>query len=428
MREAAAKVEIRRKRGGFELVRNGEPYYVRGACGWDYLEELKAAGGNSIRTWGGGRRELLDRAHSLGLTVCAGLWLEHTGRGVGYVAKSGGPFCYDDPTSVRAQRNRILGEVRELRNHPAVLMWGLGNEYEIVSADNPNMWRVVGELAREIKKIDSNHPVITVIADVTETKIAMIRKYCPDLDALGVNSYGGLLTLADRLRALGWEKPYLVTEFGGYGWWDTPEAPWGAPIEPDSSQTAYYYHLPYLSSIAGQRQCLGSYVYLWGYHLGFAFSDTWLQMHLRSAGEPTAAVEAMQLEWTGRLPSDRAPEIVYWQSSVALREVAPGSRHSAEVVLRHPGRPWLQDQPRLQVPYQIRWQILGEVPPAGEKWPTACPGCIISARDGGVTFRAPSREGAYRLYVYVVDDAGRAATANVPFFVKAGKRKGGTAA
>jgi len=417
-----AKVEIRKTGEGFELLRDGKPYHVRGACGWDFLEELKAAGGNSIRTWGGGRRDLLDRAHSLGLTVCAGLWLEHTGKGTGYVAKSGGPFCYDDPASVKAQRSRVLAEVRKLKNHPAILMWGLGNEYEIVSSDNPNMWRAVGELAREIRRIDPNHPVITVIADVTETKLAMVRKYCPDLDALGLNSYGGLLTLAERLCALEWQKPYLVTEFGGYGWWDTPEAAWGAPLEPDSTQTAYYYHLPYLSSIAGQGNCLGSYVYLWGYHMGFAFSDTWLQMHLRPAGEPVASAEAMQLEWTGRLPSDRAPEIVYWQSSVALRQVPPGSRQSAEVVLRHPGRPWLQDQPHLKVPYQIRWEILGEAPEAGRPWPVSCPECIASAREGRVAFRAPSKEGTYRLYVYVVDDAGRAATANIPFFVRARKR------
>jgi len=243
-----------------------------------------------------------------------------------------------------------------------------------------------------------------------------------------VNSYGGLATLSDRLRGLGWEKPYLVTEFGGYGWWDTPEAPWGAPLEPDSTQTAYHYHLPYLSSIAGQSQCLGSYVYLWGYHVGFAFSNTWLQMHLRPAGEPVAAAEAMELEWTGRLPSDRAPEIVYWQSSVTLREVPPASRHAAEVVLRHPGRPLLQDQPHPKVPYQIRWEILGEAPPRGRQWPVSCPGCITSARDGRVAFKAPSKEGAYRLYVYVVDDAGRAATANVPFFVRARNRKGRAAA
>lgn len=424
MREPTAKVGIRRTGRGFELVRNGEPYYVRGACGWDFLEELKACGGNSIRTWGGARRELLDRAHSLGFTVCAGLWIEHTGKGTGYVAKSGGPFCYDDPASVKAQRSRVLAEVRKLQNHPAVLMWGLGNEYEIVSSDNPNMWRAVGNLAQDIKLIDPNHPVITVLADVTETKIAMVRKYCPSLDVLGVNSYGGLATLAERLRRLGWEKPYLVTEFGGHGWWDTPEAPWGAPLEPDSTQTAYYYHLPYLSSIAGHSQCLGSYVYLWGYHMGFAFSNTWLQMHLRPAGEPVAAVEAMELEWTGHLPSDRAPEIVYWQSSVTLREVLPGSRHTAEVVLRHPGRPLLQDQPHPRVPYQVRWEILGETPPTGRQWPVSCPECITAVRDGRVTFKAPSKEGAYRLYVYVVDDAGRAATANVPFFVRARKRKG----
>lgn len=425
MRSRPTKVEICKSRRGFELLGNGEPYYIRGACGWDLLEMLKAAGGNSIRTWGKNHLELLDRAHALGLTVCAGLWLEHTGKGAGYLAQAGGPFCYDDPRSVAHQRERVLAEVKAIKHHPAILLWGIGNEYEIISCDNPNMWKAVEDLASRIKEIDANHPTITVLADVTETKIAMLRKYCPSLDAIGINSYGGLATLADRLKKMGWEKPYLVTEFGGYGWWDTPEALWGAPIEPDSTQTAYYYYLPYLASIAQEKGwCLGAYVYLWGYHLGFSASNTWLQMHLRHANEPLAAVEAMQLAWTGRLPSERNPQIIYWQSSAALREVEPASRHTAEVVVRHPGRPRLQDRSHPEARYQIRWEILGESPPPGQQWPVSCPECITSVKGNRAVFKAPRGEGSYRLYVYIVDDAGRAATANVPFFVRA--RRGRT--
>ena len=37
---------------GYELIRNGENYYVKGAGGYQYLNQLKEIGGNSIRTWG----------------------------------------------------------------------------------------------------------------------------------------------------------------------------------------------------------------------------------------------------------------------------------------------------------------------------------------------------------------------------------------
>ena len=41
---------VQAKTGEWQLLRGGEPYYVKGGCrGGNLLEELAAAGGNSIR-------------------------------------------------------------------------------------------------------------------------------------------------------------------------------------------------------------------------------------------------------------------------------------------------------------------------------------------------------------------------------------------
>ena len=48
---------------------NGKPYFVKGAVGSVHLDELVAAGGNSIRAG----VDSLDRAQASGLTVLAGL-------------------------------------------------------------------------------------------------------------------------------------------------------------------------------------------------------------------------------------------------------------------------------------------------------------------------------------------------------------------
>src|SRR5690242_14344884 len=65
-------VTIAKKNQGYELLRDGKPYYIKGAGGTQYLDVLAAAGGNSIRTWGVDPK-VLDQAQAKGLTVLMGL-------------------------------------------------------------------------------------------------------------------------------------------------------------------------------------------------------------------------------------------------------------------------------------------------------------------------------------------------------------------
>ena len=46
------EVKIVKNDSGYELLRDGKPYFIKGAGGWTRLKELAAAGGNSVRTWG----------------------------------------------------------------------------------------------------------------------------------------------------------------------------------------------------------------------------------------------------------------------------------------------------------------------------------------------------------------------------------------
>jgi hypothetical protein len=55
----------------------------------------------------------------------------------------------------------------------------------------------------------------------------------------------------------------------------------------------------------------------------------------------------------------------------------------------------------------------------GEKRSKPMGELIQQARDGEITFTAPAKEGAYRVFVFVYDEHRNAATANIPFFVKA---------
>ncbi len=385
-----------------QLQRNGKPYVVRGACAWDHLAELRAAGGNSVRTWGSkDDPKLYDEADALGLSVCAGLWFD---------------WVPDDPEYMRRQFEDLCSHVRQYKDHPAILMWGIGNEYEVGVAD-PAVWEAIEGLARAIKKIDPNHPVITVVADVTREKVGALKQYCPSLDALGVNSYGGLLSLPARLREYGWDKAYLVTEFGELGPQDLGKTAWGAPIQMDSTYVAEHWIAPGLKLIAEETdggQCLGSYLYLWGVHRQFVVSATWYHLFLLS-GERLGGGDAAVAAWSGTAPANRAPEIISFRCSAGLKAVLPGSRQSAEIRCREPDGD----------PVEIRWEILSERLPNEGSWPTSYPACVISAQGGALTFTAPEEPGAYRLYAYVLDGRGGAATANAPFFVSEKGSAGG---
>ena len=56
--------------------------------------------------------------------------------------------------------------VERYRRHPALLMWALGNEIQL-GADTPEAWQFVEELARIVRGADTDHPIATVTAHMS---------------------------------------------------------------------------------------------------------------------------------------------------------------------------------------------------------------------------------------------------------------------
>ena len=79
-----------------------------------------------------------------------------------------------------------------------------------------------------VHEIDPNHPTMTVIAEIGGDKVPKIQQYCPDIDVIGINSYGGGPSLAASYRAAGGKKPYVITEFGPPGTWEIGRTAFGA--------------------------------------------------------------------------------------------------------------------------------------------------------------------------------------------------------
>ncbi|MGB5361777.1 MAG: glycoside hydrolase family 2 TIM barrel-domain containing protein, partial [Aureibaculum sp.] len=150
------KVQIKEDLGKYELLVNNKPFYIKGA-GLEFgkistLAEHKA---NSFRTWrtNNGKqsgKEVLDAAYKNGLMVTMGI----------EVARERHGFDYNDEIAVREQKERIKKEVLEFKDHPALLIWAIGNELNL-RATNPKVWDAVNDISKMIHEIDPNHLTTT---------------------------------------------------------------------------------------------------------------------------------------------------------------------------------------------------------------------------------------------------------------------------
>lgn len=402
----AYRVEVHKTDEGWQLLRDGKPFYIKGVAGTKYLDLAAEAGANAVRTWDSRfLQRVLDPAQKYGLAVCAGLWMPQLRHG----------FDYSDHEAVERVKKKLLARVVKHKEHPNLLMWVVGNEVVWADVTNRYAYAAIEEIARAVKALDPNHPVATVVADLEPggIKARMIKAYCPSVDILGVNSYGGLRTLPDRLRAAGWVKPYMVTEFGPPGPWESRRAAWGSAVELTSTEKGRYYYEGYLTGVASQTNwSLGAFVFYWG--TKGEETPTWFGMFL-PGGVRLAPVDYMQFAWTGKWPDNRCPEILYLRSPVALRSTLPGK--SVEVTYR-------VSDPEGD-PLTERWYLTQEIrrpDPKNPKltlvsWKDIPAIKVRKERPGRAWLTVPNRPGIYRLHLEVRDDAGGGATANFPFKV-----------
>ena len=406
------KVEIRASNGEFRLYRGGRPYYIQGVVYWGDptgklpLKDIAARGGNSVRA-GGNIQQILDEAQRLGMTVTVGLPMK---------MESVHRFDYSDPQAVREQFEQMRTRVAELKDHPALLMWGVGNELS-VGYKNRKVWDAVNDVARMIHQIDPNHPTMTVIGDggLKGGDVREILARCPDLDLLGINYYAGVEKVPELIRAAGWEKPYVLTEWGPSGDWQVPRTKWGVSIEETSSEKAARFLERYQSAILKDSdRCLGSYAFIWQWRR--ERTHTWYGLFLES-GERTEAVGTLEYLWSGRWPANRAPHVqrprIDGQEASDNVYLKPGSTHMATITAEAPEGDSLN----------FAWEIVPEVARAGyagmgERRSQPMSELIVKADADQLTFLAPQTEGAYRVFVFVRDGQGNAATANIPFCVE----------
>ena len=399
---AAVKVEVVGKPGSWQLERGGKPFFIKGAGGGASRQVLADSGGNSIRTWGvDDLGKELDEAQKRGLTVTAGIWLGQRRHG----------FSYESMPQVAEQYEKARAAVLKYKDHPALLMWAVGNEMEGYEAgDDAAVWSAVNNITSMIHKVDPNHPTMTVVAEIGGKRVESINRLCPDVDVIGINSYGGGPSLAERYLKAGGTKPFVVTEFGPAGTWETVKNEWNAPTELTSTAKADRYRATYEGSISSQmgKYCLGSYAFAWGNKQ--EATATWFGLFLPD-GSRLESADAMRLLWSGKPVTNHCPRIDPPKVEGTGR-ANPGQILKVSVDVTDPEND----------PLKIEWKLTkdpGQYQTGGDfqAAPEFYPDAIVKNGGKSVEVKMPAGGGGYWLYCTARDDHGGAAVATVPLYV-----------
>ena len=408
----AIKVTIVANENGFKLKRNDSTFYVKGGGGQVQLDKLKEIGGNSIRTWSTDNAKVfLNEANKRGLTVMMGLWLGHERHG----------FDYDDSVAVKRQFIHFRNVVEELKDYPALLMWGIGNEVDLFYT-NHRVWNAVQDIAAMIHQIDPNHPTSTVTAGLDSQEVRLIKQNCPDIDIYCVNTYGDLDSAVSNIRKFGWHGPYMITEWGPNGHWEVPKTPWKAPLEQNSTDKANTYMQRYQKIQSDTLNCLGSYIFLWGQKQ--ETTATWYGV-FDEKGRSTEALDIMHRFWKGTETKNSCP-VLNKTGIFVDGELLPfaylkqNQKYSAIASFTD------KDNDKLK----WKWTLLPEssFTKAGgdaELVPEALP--IRMKLDGpNVVFNTKNLNGPYRLFFACYDGNDHVGYGNIPFFVQPGAMEKGS--
>ncbi|MGB2273738.1 MAG: glycoside hydrolase family 2 TIM barrel-domain containing protein [Flavicella sp.] len=404
-----AKVSLVEENGKHQLLVNGNPFYIKGA-GLEFgnIPSLAKHNSNSFRTWRteNGKQsalEVLNEAQANGLMVTMGIEVGRERHG----------FDYNDPIAVKEQLERIKSEVIAIKDHPALLIWCIGNELNL-HYKNPKVWDAVNDIASMIKSVDPNHPTTTSLAGIAQREVQLIKERAPEIDILSLQIYGPLPTVPKLIKEYNWEGPYMVTEWGATGHWEVPTTSWGAPVEENSTIKANNYLMRYNQGIAiDTTQCIGSYVFLWGNKQ--ERTPTWYGIFLED-GLETESVDVMHYIWNEKWPENRTPQIQKHtlETKTAYESIILSAGANVSSSLE------INDLENDAITYT--WEILKESETTKEggdyeERPAKINLQITAQEKGNINFITPE-PGNYRLFVYANDGHGHAATSNIPFRVE----------
>jgi hypothetical protein len=172
-----------------------------------------------------------------------------------------------------ADADNITRTVNAYKEHPAILMWAIGNEWDLYNYDGYGGFTdtlqsaAFTEWAAEtIHDLDTAHPVASVLADIIRGPFSaaeIVADLVPDVDVWGINvyrgaSFGGLFGQWRRMST----KPMFIAEFGADSY-DHRISAENQSMQGDFDRALWREVFLNLSATQPTEPCFGGLVFEW---------------------------------------------------------------------------------------------------------------------------------------------------------------------
>lgn len=296
---------------GRQLVVEGKPFQIQGVC-WNPVGRggvhpadldfrgfvdrdaplMRAAGINAVRTY-----DAITDMAVLDALYAQGIYVLNT------VYAWGGA----EPSAVEAP-------VRAVKDHPAIVMWVLGNEWNYnglyVGMSHQQSLETLNRAAALIRELDDRHPIATIYGEIPsrETVAAM-----PDIDIWGINAYRGLsfFDLFERYSEVS-DKPMFLGEYGADAY-DATQGAVNLPAQAQATEALTREILDHSAAATMDGTCLGGTLFEWAdewWKDANGSPDTQETGGIAPGGGPHPD-QTFNEEWWGLVDIDRNPRPAY---------------------------------------------------------------------------------------------------------------------
>ena len=281
---------------GSKLFLNESSYLIKGICyhpvpkgkekrSFETLEQdialMLEAGINTIRVYEPvDDSAILDQLNAAGIQLIVGFGYNQNG-------------VYDIASGT------VLDYVKKYKDHPAILFWELGNEYnyhpEWFGGDITSWYKALNSTAAAIQALDKNHPVATAHGEIPTEEVLSAS---PNIDLWGVNVYrwdqpGSLIEEWEKRSDL----PLYFSEAGADSFMTAEKDSYSAGINEDAQADAT---AVILDQIFARKDLINGVAL-------FSFTDGWWK-----AGNPDQQDQGGWAPFSTGVPYDGAPNEEYW--------------------------------------------------------------------------------------------------------------------